>query len=255
MPSLESDRLSISEPNLIGGFIVIHSKYRVLYLKRGKKLFALSVFLDNRKRLDRFLIKHPHEYISVDDLKFYRRHKPSGKYKVTLSSLYLSPFSLSLSLSLPIYLSVYLSISAFYLFVSPSVPLSYLLFVLFFPSSSSLFPSNHLFCPSPAYPPHLSLRQYFYFFFLIRFTFPQLLDFLTKSHICLSLSNETSALPFCCLRSEYRKHFLTWNLNNKALPLRRATSLKLAGLMPFNRSEHQDCYLWYTPEDWKRLVT
>ncbi|KAL9918013.1 uncharacterized protein ACN427_000536 isoform 1-T1 [Glossina fuscipes fuscipes] len=155
LPSLESDRLSISEPNLI----------------------------DNRKRLDRFLIKHPHEYISVDDLKFYRRHKPS------------------------------------------------------------------------AYPPHLSLCQYFYIFLLIPFTFPQLLDFLTKSHICLSLSNETSALPFCCLRSEYRKHFLTWNLNNKALPLRRATSLKLAGLMPFNRSEHQDCYLWYTPEDWKSCRT
>uniref|UniRef100_A0A1A9WP33 Uncharacterized protein n=1 Tax=Glossina brevipalpis TaxID=37001 RepID=A0A1A9WP33_9MUSC len=129
LPSLENDRLSISEPNLT----------------------------DTQKHLDRFLIKHPHEYISVDDLKFYRRHKPP--------------------------------------------------------------------------------------------------DLLTKSHICFGLSNETIALPFCCLRSEYRKHFLTWNLNNKALPLRRATSLKLAGLMPFNRSEHQDCYLWYTPEDWKSCRT
>ncbi|XP_061397409.1 uncharacterized protein LOC133333093 [Musca vetustissima] len=128
--SFESDRLSISEPNL-----------------------AVS-----RKHSDRFTIKHPHEYICVDQLKFYRRRNPP--------------------------------------------------------------------------------------------------EFLTKSQLCLShplaSSNEKDLPPAeRTLNTEYRIHFQHLPLAKRTQSLRRATSLRLEGLMPFNRSEHQDRYLWFTPEDWR----
>ncbi|XP_058987058.1 uncharacterized protein LOC101891504 [Musca domestica] len=127
--SFESDRLSISEPNL-----------------------AVS-----RKPSDRFTIKHLHEYVCVDQLKFYRRRNPP--------------------------------------------------------------------------------------------------EFLTKSQLCLShpfvVSAEDGLPSQRTLNTEYRSHFLNLPLAKRAQSLRRATSLRLEGLMPFNRSEHQDRYLWFTPEDWR----
>lgn len=104
--------------------------------------------------MDRFTIKHPHEYITVDELKFYRRRKPP--------------------------------------------------------------------------------------------------EWLTKSNICLTDLRNELVLPFSPLKSEYTRSYLNLELPLRTLSLRRATSLRLEGLMPFNRSEHQDRYLWFTPEDWKR---
>lgn len=126
---MDSERLSFSEPDLPAAL----------------------------KRLDRFTIKHPYEYIAVDELKFYRRRKP---------------------------------------------------------------------------PEHI-----------------------TKSHICLNELNNASVLPLSPLESEYTKSFIDLTSTvNRTLSFRRATSLRLEGLMPFNKSEHQDRYHWFTPEDWKRLV-
>ncbi|XP_073847633.1 uncharacterized protein isoform X2 [Musca autumnalis] len=130
--SFESDRLSVSEPNL-----------------------AFS-----RKPNDRFAIKQLHEYISVDQLKFYRRRNPP--------------------------------------------------------------------------------------------------DFLSKSQLCLShplVETNENELPskstLSPLSTEYSCHFKSFPLAKRVQSLRRATSLRLEGLMPFNRSEHQDQYLWFTPEDWR----
>ncbi|XP_065369113.1 uncharacterized protein LOC135961538 [Calliphora vicina] len=120
--NIDSDRLSFSEPDLPASL----------------------------KHLDRFAIKHPHEYITVDELKFYRRRRP---------------------------------------------------------------------------PEHL-----------------------TKSHICLKDLKNDLVLPFSPLKSEYRRSYLDIELPLRTLSLRRATSLRLEGLMPLNRSEHQDRYLWFTPE-------
>ena len=126
---MDSERLSFSEPDLPAAL----------------------------KHLDRFAIKHPHEYIAVDELKFYRRRKPP--------------------------------------------------------------------------------------------------EYITKSHICLTESNNEQVLPLSPLKSEYTKSFIDLAATATRTPaLRRATSLRLEGLMPFNKSEHQDRYLWFTPEDWKRLV-
>ncbi|KAM7344782.1 uncharacterized protein ACRADG_011372 isoform 2-T2 [Cochliomyia hominivorax] len=123
--NIDSDRLSFSESDLPGSL----------------------------KNLQRFNIKHPHEYITVDELKFYRRRKP---------------------------------------------------------------------------PEHL-----------------------TKSNIGLSQLDNGLVLPLSPLKSEYRRSFLDLHQPLRSLSLRRATSLRLEGLMPFNRSEHQDRYLWFTPEDCK----
>ncbi|XP_037806660.1 uncharacterized protein LOC119600477 [Lucilia sericata] len=123
--NFDSDRLSFSEPDLPASL----------------------------KHLDRFVIKHPHEYITVDELKFYRRRKP---------------------------------------------------------------------------PEHL-----------------------TKSNICLTDLKNDLVLPFSPLKSEYRRSYLDLAPSLRTLSLRKATSLRLEGLMPLNRSEHQDRYLWFTPEDYK----
>uniref|UniRef100_A0A1I8Q8K2 Stabilizer of axonemal microtubules 2 n=2 Tax=Stomoxys calcitrans TaxID=35570 RepID=A0A1I8Q8K2_STOCA len=129
--SFESDRLSFSEPDLTVA----------------------------KKHNDRFAIKHLHEYISVDQLKFYRRRKP-----------------------------------------------------------------------------------------------PELL---TKSSICLShpnpiVKNNDIVLPRKpTLKTEYTGKFQNLPLARRTQSLRRATSLRLEGLMPLNRSEHQDCFHWFSPEDWK----
>ncbi|XP_075169173.1 uncharacterized protein LOC142241297 [Haematobia irritans] len=130
--SFESDRLSFSEPDLTVA----------------------------KKQTDRFTIKHLHEYISVDQLKFFRRRKPP--------------------------------------------------------------------------------------------------EFLTKSSICLSnprnppeKSNDIVLPSKQTLKTEYTGKFLHIPLARRTQSLRRATSLRLEGLMPFNRSEHQDCYHWFSPEDWK----
>lgn len=59
-------------------------------------------------------------------------------------------------------------------------------------------------------------------------------------------------LSFGSLKSEYRKHYCCQG-HAHAHPrtlLRRATSLRLEGLMQL-LSEHQDKYHWYTPEDLK----
>lgn len=77
-------------------------------------------------------------------------------------------------------------------------------------------------------------------------------EHLTKSNICLSELKNDLVLPLSPLKSEYTRSYLDLQQPLRTLSLRRATSLRLEGLMPFNRSEHQDRYLWFTPEDCKR---
>ncbi|XP_030386833.1 uncharacterized protein LOC115633475 [Scaptodrosophila lebanonensis] len=67
------------------------------------------------------------------------------------------------------------------------------------------------------------------------------------SNICLYNSDEP-VLPFGSLKSEYTKHFRAFAPSLRPALLRRATSLRLEGLMQL-LSEHQDKYHWYTPED------
>lgn len=119
-------------------------------------------FIVARKHTDRFSIKHLHEYIAIDQLKFFRRRRPP--------------------------------------------------------------------------------------------------EFLTKSSLCLfqptGKTNAILELPAKTdLKTEYSCQFHNIPLVRRTQSLRRATSLRLEGLMPFNRSEHQDRYLWFTPEDWRRFVS
>ncbi|XP_067633034.1 uncharacterized protein [Eurosta solidaginis] len=74
-------------------------------------------------------------------------------------------------------------------------------------------------------------------------------DFHTRSNICLQPSNEP-ALPFSSLKTEYRRQFRDLHFYLKPSLLRRSTSLHLEGLMQ-NKSEHQEQFHWFTPEDWK----
>lgn len=85
-------------------------------------------------------------------------------------------------------------------------------------------------------------------------------EFLTKSSLCLfqptGKTNAIVELPAKTdLKTEYSCQFHNIPLVRRTQSLRRATSLRLEGLMPFNRSEHQDRYLWFTPEDWRRFVS
>ncbi|XP_043070320.1 uncharacterized protein LOC6560131 [Drosophila grimshawi] len=71
----------------------------------------------------------------------------------------------------------------------------------------------------------------------------------THSNICLYNSDEPT-LSFGSLKSEYRKHYCCQghaHSRPRSL-LRRATSLRLEGLMQL-LSEHQEKYHWFTPED------
>ncbi|ALC42335.1 CG6362 [Drosophila busckii] len=73
----------------------------------------------------------------------------------------------------------------------------------------------------------------------------------TQSSICL-YNSEEALLSFASLKSEYRKHYRCHGHGlsspRRRTLLRRATSLRLEGLMQL-LSEHQDKYHWYTPED------
>ncbi|EDW09302.2 LOW QUALITY PROTEIN: uncharacterized protein Dmoj_GI20438, partial [Drosophila mojavensis] len=86
-------------------------------------------------------------------------------------------------------------------------------------------------------------------FFRRRQPFPQH----THSNVCL-YDSEAPVLSFGSLKSEYRKHYCcqghAYAHAHPRTLLRRATSLRLEGLMQL-LSEHQDKYHWYTPEDLK----
>ncbi|KAH8391344.1 hypothetical protein KR200_002579, partial [Drosophila serrata] len=70
----------------------------------------------------------------------------------------------------------------------------------------------------------------------------------TRSNVCLYNSDEP-VVSFGSLKSEYRKHFRGQGPQTRPRSLlRRATSLRLEGLMQL-LSEHQEKYHWYTPED------
>ncbi|XP_017483109.1 PREDICTED: uncharacterized protein LOC108371991 isoform X1 [Rhagoletis zephyria] len=71
----------------------------------------------------------------------------------------------------------------------------------------------------------------------------------SRSNICLQPSDEP-ALPFSSLKSEYQRQFRGLYNNLRPILLRRSTSLYFKGLMQ-NKSEHQEQFHWYTPEDLK----
>ncbi|XP_037942248.1 uncharacterized protein LOC119675131 [Teleopsis dalmanni] len=74
-------------------------------------------------------------------------------------------------------------------------------------------------------------------------------DLHTKSGICLFNIDEPP-ISFGSLKTEYRKNFEHFQLTDRPGLSRRATSLYLEGFM-HHKSEHQEQYHWFKPEDWQ----